>query len=129
MARLMVVDDDPDICDLVVRRLVREGHEVMSADGGTAALDLSQRHGMPDAAILDIAMPGMSGFVLLDRLRALQPDLPALFLTVLWPDDVHTRAQGVGYVPKPFTAAQLVAGVRQLLAPACDGDAAHRSNP
>ena len=126
MATLLVVDDEQDIRDLVVKRLVRDGHKVLSADGGLIALALIERHGMPDAAILDLDMPGMNGFDLLARLRALRPQLPALFLTVLWGPNVHAGVQAAAatYVAKPFSAAELATGVRWLLSTVHDLDGA-----
>ncbi|MCA2216582.1 response regulator transcription factor [Jidongwangia harbinensis] len=117
MARLLVVDDERDIRDLVVKRLERDGHQVLAAGGGPEALVVVAEHGLPDAVILDIDMPGMDGFDVLDRLRELGPDMPALFLTVLWSADVAGRARTarVPLVAKPFTAAELAAGVQQLL--------------
>ena len=131
MTRLLVVDDELDIRDLVVKRLVRDGHEVLSAGGGAEALALVREHGMPDAAILDIDMPGMNGFDLLAGLRELRPDLPALFLTVLWGADVHARvrAAGVPQVAKPFTAAELAAAVRRMLAGADAAGVAPGTDP
>jgi two-component system, OmpR family, response regulator len=117
VAVLLVVDDEQDIRDLLVKRLVREGHEVLPAASGAAAMALLQEHSPPDAAVLDVDMPGMDGFDLLLRLRASHPGLPALFLTVLWDAEVRTRIAAAGgvYVAKPFTAAALAAGVRQML--------------
>lgn len=119
MARLLVVDDEPDMCDLLVRRLGRLGHEVLAADSAAAAAEMVDRHGKPDAVILDVDMPGTDGFGLLEQLRDRHGGLPALFITVLWHGDVHSRIQRLGavFVAKPFTAAQLQAGVDRLLAP------------
>ena len=118
MATLLVVDDDTDIRELVVRRLVQQGHEVLSADGGPSALALLRHHALPDAAILDIDMAVIDGFELLTRLRVRQPDLPAMFLTVLWHDHAHARIRtaGASYLAKRFTAAELNAAVQPLLA-------------
>lgn len=120
MATLLVVDDEQDIRDLVVQRMVRDGHEVLSADSGPSALGLIRERGLPDAAILDVDMPGMDGFDVLRELRVLRSDLPVLLLTVLWGSKLQSRVQAaaVSCLGKPFTAAQLVAGVRTLL----DGD-------
>src|SRR5687767_729329 len=103
MARLLVVDDDQDIRDLVVKVLMRGGHEVLAADGGATALVLVQQHGPPDVAVLDLDMPGMDGFELHQRLRQVDPQLPTLFLTVLWFDDVYARIEQVRgrYLAKP----------------------------
>ncbi|BCJ49615.1 hypothetical protein Asp14428_10900 [Actinoplanes sp. NBRC 14428] len=117
MARLLVVDDEPDICALIARHLVRAGHEVICAHDGPTALAEVALHGPPDAAVLDIDMPGVNGFELLERLRATLPGLPALFLTVLWNADVLARAarHHAGYVPKPFTPAALHDALHDVL--------------
>lgn len=130
MATLLVVDDEQDICDLVVKRLVRLGHQVLAAGDAVTALALVQGQGLPDAAVLDIDMPGMDGFELLNRLRELRAGVPVLFLTVLWNAEVHQRIQAVAatHVAKPFTATSLSAGVLRLLCPANDADA-FGSNP
>jgi two-component system response regulator (stage 0 sporulation protein F) len=122
MATLLVVDDEQDIRDLVVQRMMRDGHEVLSADSGSSALDLIRECGLPDAAILDVDMPGMDGFDVLRELRLLRPDLPVMLLTVLWGSRLQSRVReaGVSCLGKPFTAAQLAAGVRTLLD--ADGD-------
>lgn len=120
MATLLVVDDEQDVRDLVVRRMVRDGHEVLSADSGPSALGLIRECGLPDAAILDVDMPGMDGFDVLRELRAMAPGLPVLLLTVLWGSVLRdrVRAADVTCIGKPFTAAQLATGVQALL----DGD-------
>lgn len=117
MARLLVVDDEPDMRDLIAQRMVQAGHEVLAADEAPSALALIGRHGPPDAAILDVDLPGMSGLDLLDELRRRHPGLPALFLTVLWNGEIATRMQaaGAGFLAKPFRAAHLLTAVQRLL--------------
>ncbi|HEY0001800.1 MAG TPA: response regulator [Actinoplanes sp.] len=124
MAYLLVVDDDVDMLDLVVHRLRPTGHEVRSAVSAAVALALVEQFGMPDAVILDVAMPGTGGFELLEQLRSRQPGLPALFLTVLWGADVveRVRAVNAGYAAKPFSVGQLHASVSVLLAKSGAGD-------
>ncbi|MEV6599909.1 response regulator [Actinoplanes sp. NPDC051346] len=118
MARLLVVDNEPDICALIARHLVRAGHEVLCAHEATTALAEVALHGAPDAAVLDVDMPGVDGFELLERLRAAHPRLPALFLTVLWGADVRTKTADYDarYVAKPFTPASLCGAVEEMLA-------------
>ncbi|OJF14231.1 response regulator transcription factor [Couchioplanes caeruleus] len=118
MARLLVVDNEPDICALIARHLVRAGHEVLCAHEAATALAEVALHGPPDAAVLDVDMPGVDGYELLERLRTAHPRLPALFLTVLWGADVQTRTEDYDarYVAKPFTAAALCDAVADLLA-------------
>ena len=117
MATLLVVDDEQDIRDLVVQRMVRDGHEVLAADSGPSALDLVRECGLPDAAILDVDMPGMDGFDVLRELRLLRSDLPVLLLTVLWGSTLQNRVRAaeVPCLNKPFTAAQLATTVHTLL--------------
>jgi CheY-like chemotaxis protein len=128
MARLLVVDDEVDILELVVRRLQPLGHEVRSADSAAAALASVERHGMPDAVVLDVSLAGADGFDLLEQLRERRPGLPALFLTVLWRGDVYDRIQavGAGYAAKPFTVGQLQTAVATMLATAAPGAAEGR---
>ncbi|HYN98019.1 MAG TPA: response regulator [Pilimelia sp.] len=120
MARVLVVDDEPDVRDLIVRRLRADGHDVTTADNAPGALAAVAIHGLPDAAVLDVDLPGMDGVALLAELRRLRPDLPAVFLTVLWSGDDVARMRLAGgiYVAKPFTAASLRGGLREALATA-----------
>ncbi|AGL16517.1 response regulator transcription factor [Actinoplanes sp. N902-109] len=124
MATVLVVDDEPDIRDLLVKRLGQDGHLVLPADGGAEALALVESRGVPDAVVLDLDMPGMDGFELLERLRGRHPQLPVLIVSVLWADDVHERVRHLSadFLAKPFTAAALTAGVRQLLGLPSRGD-------
>src|SRR6202795_4425172 len=79
-ARVLVVDDEDNIVELLSVSLKFQGFEVHTATNGPAALDLA-RDVKPDAVILDVMMPGMDGFGVLRRLRADGIDAPALFLT------------------------------------------------
>jgi CheY-like chemotaxis protein len=117
MARLLVVDDEQDVRDLVVKRFRADGHDVLAAENGAAALAAVARHGLPEAAILDVDLPGMDGIELLERLRRQRADLPAMFLTVLWDGAVAVRARATGalYLRKPFTAETLRAGLERAM--------------
>ena len=79
-ARVLVVDDETNIVELLSVSLKFQGFEVHTASNGPAALDKA-REVRPDAVILDVMMPGMDGFGVLRRLRADGIDAPALFLT------------------------------------------------
>ncbi|WP_041840718.1 response regulator [Actinoplanes friuliensis] len=118
MARLLVVDDERDILDLLARRLREDGHEVLSADSADTALALVRAHGLPDAVVLDVDLPGLDGFQLLSLLRQDGPGLRAVFITALWIEDVLGRIEefAARYVAKPFTGAGLKAVVREALA-------------
>ncbi|WP_156749871.1 response regulator, partial [Mycobacterium sp. E1747] len=79
-ARILVVDDEANIVELLSVSLKFQGFEVYTASNGAQALDRA-REARPDAVILDVMMPGMDGFGVLRRLRADGIDAPALFLT------------------------------------------------
>ncbi|GAA4934730.1 response regulator [Actinoplanes utahensis] len=116
MARVLVVEDEPDVRDLVVRYLRRDGHDVLAVDSGLTALAAVEQHGMPELAVLDVAMPGMDGLELLRELRLLGPRIDVLFLTALWlPTDLNRiRDAGAAHLAKPFTVAGLGQAMRLL---------------
>ena len=115
MASVLVVDDDPDVRELIGLRLRASGHAVRDADGPHAALQQVAAAGPPDVAVLDVDMPGMDGFALLRQLRGERPDLPAVFVTGRpWAAGLAVAANGT-YVAKPFTAAGLHLAVAAAL--------------
>lgn len=116
-ARVLIVDDEPNIVDLLAVSLKFQGFEVHTAGSGPAALDRA-REIRPDAVILDVMMPGMDGFGVLRRLRADGIDAPALFLTAR--DSVQDKVTGLtlgadDYVTKPFSLEEVVARLRVIL--------------
>ena len=116
-ARVLVVDDETNIVDLLAVSLRFQGFEVHTATTGTAALDRA-REIRPDAVILDVMMPGMDGFGVLRRLRADGVDAPALFLTAR--DRLQDKITGLtlggdDYVTKPFSLEEVVARLRVIL--------------
>jgi CheY-like chemotaxis protein len=119
MAQILVVDDDPDLRGLVEYRLRKAGHDVVAASDGEGALAAVGARGRPDLAVLDVAMPGMSGLELLAalRTRADLRELPAVFLSArILPSDIAAgRALGASYLTKPFVAPALMAAVAAAL--------------
>src|SRR6202166_2019830 len=116
-AKILVVDDETNIVELLSVSLKFQGFEVHTASSGPAALDRA-REVRPDAVILDVMMPGMDGFGVLRRLRADGIDAPALFLTArdsLQDKIAGLTAGGDDYVTKPFSLEEVVARVRGLL--------------
>ena len=110
---ILVVEDDADVRDLLSRRLVHLGHEVLVASSGEEALELADAS-PPALVVLDIRLPGIDGWEVLRRLR----DRPAtsgagvLVVSVLDPTDNHPAVDG--YLIKPFRIAsidRLVAGI------------------
>ncbi len=115
--RVLVVDDEPMLTDLLVMALRMEGWEVRAAGSGTAAL-AAARDFAPDAMVLDVMMPDLDGLQVLRRLRAAGSDVPVLFLTAK--DAVGDRIAGLtaggdDYVTKPFSLEEVVARLRALL--------------
>ncbi|AEW97619.1 MULTISPECIES: response regulator transcription factor [Streptomycetaceae] len=115
--RVLVVDDEPDLAEVLGGVLRYEGWEVSVAGDGATALDLAART-RPDAVVLDVMLPDLDGFQVLRRLRALQPHVCVLFLTAR--DAVEDRVAGItaggdDYVTKPFSLEEVVARVRGLL--------------
>ncbi|GAA0235993.1 response regulator [Cryptosporangium japonicum] len=117
MARLLVVEDEPDLRDLLVQRFEAAGHEVVPVATCAAALRTVEADGPPDAAVLDVDLPGRDGVDLLGDLRERHPALPALFITVLWSGELLARMKATGcpYLTKPFAARDLRAAVDDLL--------------
>jgi DNA-binding response OmpR family regulator len=115
-ARILVVDDDPSMRDLLRGMLERAGHEVREAeDGRTGLRDLYTA--TPDLVILDVNMPELDGWALLERIRDLS-DVPILMLTAR--DAEMERVRGLqggadDYVVKPFGHQEIVARVQVLL--------------
>ena len=114
--RILAVDDDPQILDLLKRGLAYEGYRVDTAADGPAAL-ASARDNPPDLVVLDWMLPGMDGLEVCRRLRA-GSDMPILLLTAKTgvPDRVTGLDSGADdYLVKPFNFDELLARVRALL--------------
>ncbi|CAJ1579482.1 response regulator transcription factor [[Mycobacterium] wendilense] len=116
-ARVLVVDDETNIVELLAVSLRYQGFEVFTAANGPSALDTA-REVKPDAVILDVMMPGMDGFGVLRRLRADGIEAPALFLTAR--DTLQDKITGLtlggdDYVTKPFSLEEVVARLRVIL--------------
>jgi two-component system, OmpR family, response regulator MprA len=115
-ARVLVVEDDPDIGDVVRRSLRREGYDVRLASDGSEALDEAAVF-EPDAVVLDLGLPKVDGIEVSRRLRA-DGDVPILMLTAR--DSVDSRVEGLDsgaddYLVKPFDLQELLARLRALL--------------
>ena len=118
MARILVVDDDPELLKAIAMRLHYEGHAVTQADGGAAALaklDLD----VPHMVITDLQMPGMDGLQLFEHIHRRYPLLPVVILTAngTIANAVQALQRGVfGYITKPFEGAALLREVDRALA-------------
>jgi two-component system OmpR family response regulator len=115
--RVLVVDDEPNIADVVAMALRYQGFEVETAGDGTAALMAVDRF-RPELIVLDIMLPDIEGFEVADRLRARGNDVPIVFLTARDASEDKLRGLTMGgddYVTKPFSLEELVARIRNLL--------------
>lgn len=113
---IMVVDDDEEIRKIVSRTLTLEGFDVATANDGISALALMEER-KPDLVVLDIVMPGLDGFQVLDHMRKTS-DVPVLILTGKCEINSLQQALVAGaddYVKKPFSTRVLVARIRAKL--------------
>jgi two-component system, OmpR family, response regulator len=116
-ARLLVVDDEPNILELLSASLRYAGFDVATASSGGEALD-RVRDVRPDLLVLDVMMPGIDGFSVLRQLRLHGLGVPVLFLTAR--DATEDRIAGLtlgadDYVTKPFSLEEVIARIRAIL--------------
>ena len=115
--RILVVDDEESITDLVSTALRFIGFEVRTAPNGRQAL-IEASHFMPHLIVLDIMMPGLDGFEVCERLRSNGDSVPVVFLTARDDHDDKLRGftrGGDDYVTKPFSLEELIARIRAIL--------------
>jgi two-component system phosphate regulon response regulator PhoB len=118
-ARILVVDDEPDIVALVVYHLARAGYRVSSASTGPDAVALAARE-RPDLVVLDLMLPGMSGFDVLRDIRASDDTKGIAVLMLTARKDEPDRIKGLSlgaddYLTKPFSPQELVLRVQAIL--------------
>jgi two-component system, OmpR family, response regulator MprA len=114
--RVLVVEDDAEIADVLRRTLRQEGHEVRSAGDGVEALQMAEDF-VPDLVILDLGLPKLDGVEVCRRLRA-SSDAPILILTARTQTDDRVEGLDSGaddYLVKPFERKELLARMRALL--------------
>jgi len=117
-ARILVVDDDPRILASLSSLLKQEGHEITEAEGGRAALRAIDDHRF-DLAMLDLRMPEVDGFEVMEKLSKIQPDCGAIVVSGESSFTAVSRALRRGaldYIRKPFDPEELLAIVRSVLA-------------
>ena len=118
-AQILVVDDEPDILSVLVYHLSREGYRVTTAVNGPGALTTAEAD-QPDLIILDLMLPGMDGYEVLQRLRRAErtSSMPVILLTARQEEEERVRGFEVGaddYITKPFSARELTLRVEALL--------------
>ncbi len=121
MKTILIVGDEPAVLTMTSLFLQKAGYASLKAPDGTQAMEILQTNPDIDALISDIRMPGMTGFELGRAVRALDSSMPILLMSGF---AGHTREdsqglfeqQNIQFLPKPFTANQLIASVEMLFA-------------
>ena len=115
--KILIVDDDPNIREVVSVLLTSEGYNVVQAENGQVAVDLVKEQNDIDLVILDIMMPGLSGVEVCSIIRR-ESTVPVLFLTAKSQEDDKQEAYSEGgddYLVKPFSQVELMMKVKSLL--------------
>jgi DNA-binding response OmpR family regulator len=123
LGHVLLIEDDPRVREIVERGLGDRGFTFSSAPDGESGLALVAELDV-DLLLLDLILPGMNGLEILDRVRAVKPDLPVVALTAL--DDTGSKVGGLDagaddYITKPFSIEELAARVRARLRRSEDG--------
>ena len=126
--KVLVVDDDSDIRDLLVVDLEMSGYQVFTADNGHRAEEVAKQE-LPDLIVLDVMMPGRTGYEVLTSLRAddRTNQIPVVMLTALTNDDDVWAGWAAGadyYMTKPFDYGELERFIKYLEQPEGEGDVA-----
>lgn len=123
MGKVLIIDDDEELCELVSEYLTVEGFEVESVNDGQSGLDAA-KSGDYELAILDVMLPKMNGFDVLRNLRETSK-LPVIMLTARGDDMERIVGLEIGaddYLPKPFNPRELAARLRAILRRTADRD-------
>ena len=120
-SKILVVDDEPDVVQMMQRILESEGFEVLCAYDGISAVDIAENE-RPDLILLDLMMPMMSGYEVCRQLRTstVTKEIPILCVTSAHAADSRQQAQAAGaqaLLVKPFFSKELVAQVNRYLSP------------
>lgn len=114
MARIMVVDDEPQIVNLLDKFLTKKGHEVIKCYGGQEAMNLIHKKEAADLIILDHRMPVVDGSEVLKEARKVYGDMPVLMLS----GSVGGRSKDLeinGFLAKPISLDQLLKKIQEIL--------------
>ncbi|QYK46867.1 MAG: sigma-54-dependent Fis family transcriptional regulator [Phycisphaeraceae bacterium] len=117
MSMVLVVDDKEMMRDSVAGTLERAGFEVATATDGAAALEMIARR-RPAAVVTDLRMPGLSGIELIERIRAIDEELPIVLMTAFGTIETAVKAMRVGafdYLTKPFEGDELVVAIKRAV--------------
>lgn len=120
--KILVVDDEQDICEILQFNLEKEGYEVVTAQSAEEALNIISRAGtkLPDLILLDVMMGGMSGFQMAEELKSKDStkNIPIVFTTALDDEDSTVKGLDLGaddYIAKPLSMKEVKARVRAVM--------------
>ena len=117
MAKILVIDDEQSIRDLLDTLLCRKGYDVVLAESGRKGLEVFRRE-RPDVVVLDLKMPGMEGLAVLQQVRSLNPKQPVIILTGAGTPETEQQIRALGvteYVEKEFSLHLLGDSLKRLL--------------
>jgi DNA-binding response OmpR family regulator len=117
MAKILAVDDNVKIRDLLDTLLRRKGHQVLTADHGQRGIDVFRRE-RPDITILDLKMPNMNGIEVLRQIRKINPHAPVIILTAVGTETEEERARALGateFLHKGFSLHELGDALNRLM--------------
>ena len=117
MAKVLVIDDEPGIRNLLDTLLSRKGYDVVLADGGRKGLELFRRE-RPDAVVLDLKMPEMDGVTVLTQLRNADQKLPVIILTGAGTPETERQMSALGvseFIEKEFSMHRLGDALKRLI--------------
>jgi CheY-like chemotaxis protein len=118
LGKILIVDDEKDVSDILTATLEKDGHTVIAVGSGEQALELVKTN-PPDLIILDVLMPGMDGYTVHARLseRAATRSIPVIMLTVRakMRDLFEVSSNVVGFIEKPFDPKSLCGKIREVL--------------
>ena len=117
MAKILVIDDEPSIRDLLDTLLSRKGYDVILTDSGQKGLEVFRR-ARPDVVVLDLKMPGMDGLTVLQQVRSLNPQQPVIILTGVGTPEAEQQVRALGvteFVEKAFSLHLLGDSLKRLL--------------
>ncbi len=119
MAKILIVEDDPDVCRALAIRLRRSGYEVVTAGDGLGGMSAAVKE-RPDLAILDISMPAGNGFDLADRMQnhGTTAGVPFIFFTASSRPGLREQARKLGaaaFIEKPYEPAELLSSIERAL--------------
>lgn len=128
--RILVIEDEPDIRELIAYNLSREGYQVSEAEDGESGLDKARRE-LPDLVLLDLMLPRLSGVEVCRRLKseAQTQGLPVIMVTAKGDEDDVVSGFDTGaddYIPKPFSPKVLLARVKAVLRRASEDEESGR---